>query len=68
MALMLRKAIEELNIPHNRSLVSNWVTVSIGVTSAIPDMNSSPKELFLKADKALYEAKAAGRNQIEFLP
>lgn len=68
MALMLRKSIELLNIPHNRSLVSPWVTVSIGVTSAIPDMNCSQNDLFLSADKALYVAKDAGRNHVEWLP
>ena len=57
MALLLRKAIEELNIPHKHSPVSPWVTVSIGVTSTVPDNNGSPQQLFLAVDKALYEAK-----------
>lgn len=68
MALFLRKNIEELNIPHNCSPTSTCVTVSIGVTSGIPDINCSPKDLFLTADKALYQAKASGRNQVKFLP
>ncbi|HHY40143.1 MAG TPA: diguanylate cyclase [Syntrophaceticus sp.] len=68
MAQLLRKAIEELHIPHKHSSVSPWVTVSIGVTSTIPDMKGSPQQLFLAVDKALYEAKAAGRNQVKYLP
>lgn len=68
MALLLRKAIEELYIPHKHSSVSPWVTVSIGVTSTVPDKNGSPQQLFLAVDKALYEAKAAGRNQVKYLP
>jgi len=68
MALLLRKAIEELHIPHKHSSVSPWVTVSIGVTSTVPDKNGSPQQLFLAVDKALYEAKAAGRNQVKYLP
>jgi len=68
MALLLRKAIEELNIPHKHSPVSPWVTVSIGVTSTVPDNNGSPQQLFLAVDKALYEAKAAGKNQVKYLP
>ena len=68
MAQLLRKAIEELHIPHKHSSVSPWVTVSIGVTSTVPDKNGSPQQLFLAVDKALYEAKAAGRNQVKYLP
>lgn len=64
MARSLRKAIEALNLPHQRSSVSGVVTVSIGVTSATPDANASPKDLFLTADKALYEAKEMGRNRV----
>lgn len=66
-ALFLQKTIEDLKIPHQRSSVSNYITVSIGVTSMIPDLYSSPKDLFLAADRALYQAKAAGRNQVRFL-
>lgn len=66
-ALSLRKAIEELKIPHCSSKISSWVTVSIGVTSAIPNMDSSIDELFLMVDKALYQAKGAGRNQVKVL-
>ncbi len=62
MARSLRKTIEGLNVLHQRSSVCGVVTVSIGVTSATPDVNSSPKDLFLTADKALYEAKEMGRN------
>jgi len=65
-ALLLRKTIEDLNIPHKCSPVSPWVTASIGVTSMIPDIECSPNELFLAVDKALYQAKAAGRNQVKF--
>lgn len=68
MALLLRKTIEERKIPHSCSQVSPWVTVSIGVTSVVPSLDCSPKELFLIVDKALYEAKASGRNQVKFLP
>lgn len=66
-AEILRQHIEALHIPHLQSTVSNYVTVSIGVTSAIPDTNSSHEKLFEVADKALYQAKAGGRNQVVFL-
>ena len=39
------------------------VTISIGISS-YPHSASSVKELFDKADKALYEAKSSGRNRV----
>ena len=46
---------------------SSCVTVSIGVTFTIPNINSLYKDLFKVVDEALYQAKAAGRNQVNFL-
>lgn len=63
---MLRQKIEELHIPHAHSTVSSYVTVSIGITSIIPNNNLSHEDLFKFADKALYQAKADGRNQVKF--
>lgn len=62
---MLREKIEALHIPHRESAVSNYVTVSIGVAYTVPNMNSSYEDLFKAADKALYQAKTAGRNQVK---
>ncbi|WP_017754328.1 sensor domain-containing diguanylate cyclase [Calidifontibacillus oryziterrae] len=67
MALQLRQAVEDLKIPNKYSAVCPYVTVSIGVASIIPDMNRSPKDLFLAVDKALYKAKASGKNQVQFV-
>lgn len=64
---MLGQKIEALHIPHGQSTVSSYVTVSIGVTLTIPSINSSNEDLFIVADKALYQAKAVGRNQVKFL-
>jgi diguanylate cyclase (GGDEF)-like protein len=66
-ANMLRQKIEALTIPHRQSSVSSYITVSIGVTFTIPNSNSSLSDLFKVVDKALYQAKAAGRNQVKFL-
>lgn len=63
---MLRQKIEALYIPHGQSPVSRYVTVSIGVSHTIPKMNTSSDDLFTAADKALYQAKAGGRNQVKF--
>lgn len=59
----IRKNIEDLNIPHNFSPVSNCVTISLGVSSLIPSNNSSIKTLIEKADIALYKAKKRNRNK-----
>ena len=50
-------------IPHETSLVSDYVTVSIGISSIVPDKNNSKEILRVLADKALYQAKNNGRNQ-----
>lgn len=60
----LRSSVESLQIPHSHSQVSEYVTVSIGVVTAVPDGNQSPKDFINAADKALYQAKHDGRNQV----
>jgi two-component system cell cycle response regulator len=39
------------------------VTISIGVSSTIGE-NDTPELLLKRADEAVYEAKAAGRNRV----
>lgn len=56
-----------MNIPHGKSSVSDYITVSVGAASIIPDINFSYEDLFKLADKALYLAKDAGRNQVKYL-
>ncbi len=58
------KNINELNIEHNYSKVSNNITVSIGVSRG--DVNSSEdyNTLIKEADKALYMSKKQGRNRV----
>lgn len=66
-AELMRKKIEDLAIPHEKSPISNYVTVSIGCTFTVPDFGSSYQELFNTVDKALYQAKDSGKNQVRFL-
>lgn len=39
------------------------VTLSLGIAATIPSENLSPDVLIKRADEALYQAKAAGRNK-----
>jgi diguanylate cyclase (GGDEF)-like protein/PAS domain S-box-containing protein len=59
----LRDAIEELNIPHPSSNVSKKITMSMGI-STIENSLIDMSEFIQQADKALYIAKAEGRNKI----
>jgi two-component system chemotaxis family response regulator WspR len=56
-------SIEALALPHLASTVSTHVTVSIGAALTIPAQGRSPLQLVDIADKALYQAKATGRNR-----
>lgn len=60
---MIRQGVEDLHIPHNPS-VSEWVTVSIGGITVIPEADKS-YDFYLKiADAMLYDAKKLGRNRV----
>lgn len=59
----IRKAIEDLHIPHTPS-ASKWVTVSIGGVTVIPQGSSSYASYLKIADTMLYDAKKFGRNQV----
>jgi diguanylate cyclase (GGDEF)-like protein len=54
--------IASLKIPHGYSSASPYLTVSLGISSQIPDFASTPDTAIMAADIALYAAKAAGRN------
>ena len=66
-ALAVSKRISEhfaqLNYPHEHSSVADHVTVSGGIAQ-FKGEGQSINELIEAADKKLYEAKEAGRNQI----
>lgn len=47
---------------------SHMVTISCGVSTCIPSAEISRDELLTYADRALYHAKANGRNRVDFLP
>jgi diguanylate cyclase (GGDEF)-like protein len=64
----LRSAVEGLKIPHAKSSISDVVTISLGTAtlSFAKDDEWTKDMLILKADKALYRAKAEGRNRCQY--
>lgn len=59
----IRLGIKGLEIAHVNSKVIPIVTVSLGVVTTIPNQDNSPEKLIMAADKALYQAKAEGRDR-----
>jgi diguanylate cyclase (GGDEF)-like protein len=63
-AQRIQGAIAKLAIAHQASGTTDHVTVSLGIATEIPQTDGSFKHLIAKADQALYQAKAQGRNQV----
>ena len=59
----LRAAVEGLRMEHGGSPFG-VVTVSVGVASVIPSADAGAASLVQSADRALYDAKCSGRNQV----
>lgn len=65
LANILLQKVRDLQIPHRTSLISHYVTISIGVASVIPPNNTLPETMLIKAaDQALYQAKEQGRDRL----
>lgn len=58
----MRKAIEDLSIPHKTSETAKYITVSVGIVSVCPAKLESPEQVLKLVDEALYSAKEKGRN------
>ena len=59
-----RRKVEKLSLLHKFSKVRDIVTVTLGVSSVMPNNEITIIEFIRQADNALYEAKNKGRNQI----
>lgn len=59
----MRNAVLSLRIPHDGSPTDNVVSISVGISAS--NGEKSPAATIAEADKALYRAKANGRNRVE---
>lgn len=60
----MRQRLAKLALPHARSTVSSYLTLSIGIYCAVPSIDSAADEFLVEADRALYCAKQEGRDRI----
>ncbi|MGE8187580.1 diguanylate cyclase domain-containing protein [Pseudomonas sp. NPDC086278] len=60
----LRQAVAALKIAHIAPTEGSSLTVSIGLSTVIPQQGSDCRQLISAADKGLYLAKNNGRNQV----
>ncbi|WP_408956463.1 diguanylate cyclase [Natroniella sp. ANB-PHB2] len=61
----LRIGVESLKLPHQKSQISDYVTISAGVAIAKPNNDDGLEKLVKVADAALYLAKEEGRKQVK---
>lgn len=51
-------------IAHAGSSLGDTPTLSGGITNWVPDDSTNPESMIMRADQALYAAKAQGRNRV----
>ena len=62
-AKRIRSKLKAMQIPHEGSKASKYVSISMGIASMCYSQAISPNELIVIADKALYQAKEQGRDR-----
>jgi len=67
----VRSVIDNLNLSHDYSTVTDHITISCGVADLSPKKNGEEisglaKQLIKSADKGLYRSKELGRNKVSF--
>ena len=67
MAEKILNNVRTCGVPHTQSEVADYVTVSVGATTAHMDLAFDGDDYIRRADEALYMAKGNGRNQYTYL-
>ena len=62
-ARALQQMLESQDLRHPDSPLGSRVTLSGGITTCIPDADTTAQSLLMRADEALYRAKSNGRNR-----
>lgn len=62
----IRESIQNLAISHTGSSAAEYVTASLGVVTVTCTVGGSVVDIITQADDLLYQAKANGRNRVEF--
>jgi diguanylate cyclase (GGDEF)-like protein/PAS domain S-box-containing protein len=65
-AQQIQMAVDRLELPNPGSPISGRMTISQGVATAWPAKKGSSGDLMLHADRALYNAKHAGKNRFSW--
>ncbi len=60
----IRSRLRQCKIPHQKSQVSQYVSLTFGVASCIPKVNQDYQTLLKIADDALFAGKKQGRDRI----
>jgi diguanylate cyclase (GGDEF)-like protein len=62
MAESMRAEVEAMMVEHAGSGIGQYVTISLGLSTLIPEIDTESGGLIRAADRALYQAKRSGRN------
>jgi diguanylate cyclase (GGDEF)-like protein len=62
-AQAIQSEIKALRLPHPKSRVNDYLTVSMGIASVVPTPSQAVEDLVAAADSALYQAKRRGRDR-----
>lgn len=58
------QSVEDLKIEHKKSSVSQYITISCGLSCVDSQNLQNDTKMYQNTDKALYKAKSNGRNQV----
>ncbi len=63
-AAQLRDDVQRLLIPHPGTDAAEWLSISLGGATQVPESEDAIAAFFAQADASLYHAKRSGRNRV----